>query len=610
LVAICHSLVRGPEMCGIAGRVTNGGPAGPVAAMVAALHHRGPDSGGAHISGRCALGMRRLKVVDLRPEADQPMTGDRGDIWLVYNGELYNHVELRAELRLLGHEFRSRSDTETIVHGYEEWGEGVVARLRGMFGMAIWDKDRERLLLARDRLGIKPLYLRDEPEQGLAFASEAQAFGPSPVDMSALVSLLRLGWVGAGRTAHVGIRELPPGHLLVYERGRTRLTEYWRPRWRDEPVDPGLVRDAVADSVRRHLEADVPVGIFLSAGVDSAVLAAHAVGRADVRGYTVAFDTGPDESADAQRTARRLGINQTTVRIAGGAVTAALDQVIHAMDQPSVDGVNSYFISHAVREAGVTVALSGLGGDELFSGYSTFHRVPQVLAAGRWAPQSALAAIADIAAASGRTRTSRYARALEGASLGGAPAAYGAVRGLLSWSALHRVWPMTRDLPLADSDLVDVRIGTGVQELEAANYLRYQLLRDTDVMSMTHSLEVRVPLLDDRVVEAALARRPATNGLSGKRLLAWTGGPAVERLARERKRTFTLPFDQWLRGELAGWRRSALESLADSSLGFSSTALQELDAAYENGKLQWRPLWALCILGRWLQNQNDLGVVS
>jgi len=606
LVAIYRLLVRGLEMCGIAGRVTNGGPAGPVTAMVAALHHRGPDSGGIQVSGRCALGMRRLKVVDLRPEADQPMTGDRGDIWLVYNGELYNHVELRAELRFLGHDFRSHSDTETIVHGYEEWGEGVVGRLRGMFGMAIWDNNRERLLLARDRLGIKPLYLRDEPEQGLAFASEAKAFGPALVDTSALVSLLRLGWVGSGRTAHVGIRELPPGNFLVYEHGRTQLTEYWRPRWRDEPVDPELVRDAVADSVRRHLEADVPVGIFLSAGVDSSVIAAHAAGRADVRGYTVAFDDGPDESTDAQRIALRLGIKQTTVRIPSRAVPAALDQIIRAMDQPSVDGVNSYLISHAVREAGATVALSGLGGDELFSGYSTFRRVPQVLAVGRWAPQLALAATVDTAAASGRTRTSRYARALEGASLGGAPAAYAAVRGLLSWSALNRVWPLTRDLRLSDADLVDVRVGTEVRELEAANYLRYQLLRDTDVMSMTHSLEVRVPLLDDRVVEAALASRPAANGLSGKRLLAWTGGPAVERLAREPKRTFTLPFDRWLGGELAGWRRSALESLAEGGLGFSIRALQELNVAYDNGNLQWRPLWALCVLGKWLQNQNDL----
>ena len=585
-------------MCGIAGRVTSGKAAESVAEMVAALHHRGPDSGGVHASDSCELGMRRLKVVDLRPEADQPMTGERGDVWLVFNGELYNHVELRAELRGLGHEFRSYSDTETIVHGYEEWGDDVVRRLRGMFAIALWDTPRRRLLLARDRLGIKPLYLRDQLDGGLIFASEAQAFGPQAVDPTALVSLLRLGWVGAGRTAHLGTRELPPGHLLVHEGGSSRLTEYWRPRWRDEAVDPERVQEAVADSVRRHLEADVPVGIFLSAGVDSAVIAAHAAGRADVRGYTVAFDAGPDESADALRTARRLGIEQTVVRVSGADVTASVRDVVRAMDQPSVDGVNSYVISRAVREAGVTVALSGLGGDELFSGYSTFRRVPQVQALGGRLPHRLLTAVAAGAGAVPRTRTSRWTRALEGATHGGAPASYASVRGLLSWQALHRVWPAAADL--ADVDLVDQRLGAAVGELEAANYLRYQLLRDTDVMSMAHSLEVRIPLLDDRVVDAALALRPAANGLSGKRLLAWSGGPDVERLWAEPKRTFTLPLDRWLREELAVWRRGALDALAGSGLGFSGAALQELDRAYEAGRLQWRPLWALCVLGAWL----------
>lgn len=590
-------------MCGIAGRVGRGGGAA-VVDMVASLHHRGPDSGGVQRAGSCELGMRRLAVLDLRPEADQPMASNRGDVWLVYNGELYNHVELRRELRALGHNFRSHSDTETIVHGYEEWGDDVVRRMRGMFAFAIWDFARQRLLLARDRLGIKPLYLRDEPNSGLAFASEAQAFGADlEIDPASLVSLLRLGWVGHGRTAHRGVRELPPGHMLIHAEGVTEEREYWRPVWRDEPVEPDRVRSAVVDSVHRHLEADVPVGVFLSAGVDSAVIAAHAAGRGDVRGYTVAFDVGPDEAADAGRTAALLGIDQTIIRVGGSDVMLAVNSFVRALDQPSVDGVNSYVISRAVREAGVTVALSGLGGDELFSGYSTFRRVPQVRRVGDIVPSRLLAATSAVLDAVPHTRGSRLTRAIESAASANTPAAYAGVRGLLSWRALDRLWPEAREFVPDDAALIDVGFGEDVRSLEASNYLRYQLLRDTDVMSMAHSLEVRVPLLDDEVVDATLACRPAAGGLHGKALLAWAGGPHVELLATLPKRTFTLPIDRWLHTDMAVWRRHSLDALGGSPLGFSTQALQSLDTAFEQGQLQWRPMWALCVLGAWLDSQ-------
>ena len=590
-------------MCGIAGRIGSAGVR-TVDDMVASMQHRGPDAGGVLTSGSCRIGMRRLRIVDLRPEADQPMTGDRGEVWLVFNGELYNHVELRSELQGLGHAFCSRSDTETIVHGYEEWGDDVVRRLRGMFAIALWDAPRQRLLLARDRLGIKPLYLLREGAEGLAFASEATALGVTDIDPSALVSLLRLGWVGHGRTVHRGVSELPPGHLLVHESGRSEVKEYWRPIWRDEAVEPDRVRAALTDSVQRHLEADVPVGIFLSAGVDSAVIASLAAGRADVRGYTVAFDVGPDEAPDAGRTAELLGLPQTVVQVSGSAVTSSMDHVVRSMDQPTVDGVNSFVISRAVREAGVTVALSGLGGDELFAGYSTFRRVPQLTTLGERVPL--LPGLAGALHSSPRTRWSRWSRAVESAGIGGSPAAYAGVRGLLSWQALRDVWPASQDIPATDAELVDEHLGTSVSALELTNYLRYQLLRDTDVMSMAHSLEVRVPLLDDDVVDAALCLRPAANGLTGKALLAWSGGPHVEHLATQPKRTFTLPFERWLHADLADWRQRSLRQLADTDLGFSASALAELDTGFEAGRVQWRSLWSLCVLGAWLAlHPND-----
>jgi asparagine synthase (glutamine-hydrolysing) len=583
-------------MCGIAGSV------GPTlldaAAMTSSLTHRGPDSAGLRAFPGCALGMRRLRVVDLRPEADQPMRGETDDVWVVYNGELYNHVELRRELEDCGHTFRSLSDTEVIVHGYEQWGDDVVLRLRGMFAFAIWDDSRSRLLLARDRLGIKPLYLLDEAGT-LSFASEARALGPRPLRPEAVVSYLRLGWVGAGGTIGASVEELPPGHLLVREGASSRTERYWEPEWRDEALDPERLRAALEESVARHLVADVPVGVFLSSGVDSTVIAALAARHdPDLRTYTVAFNSGPNEVDAAARLAADLGVSHEIVDVRDAEMTAAIPLVVNAMDQPTVDGVNSWLISQAVRSAGLTVALSGLGGDELFQGYSTFRRVPQVAAVGARLPRVALSSAARLAGVSQRTRHGRMGRAVESSALGGVSSAYAGVRGLHSWATLARLWPAGSDLGVSDETILEGEPRVG--GLELANYLRYQLLRDTDVMSMAHSLEVRVPLLDDEVVAAALCLHPAESGLSGKAVLASAAGPVATAAALRPKLTFSPPFDRWLREDLRGWARGSLDALGRSELGFSRMELAALDRAFMEGHVQWRGLWSLCILGAWL----------
>ncbi len=592
-------------MCGIAGRV--GKAADPsVGSMVEALTHRGPDSRGLRAFPGCEIGMRRLRIVDLRPEGDQPMSGEDDQIWLVYNGELYNHVELRRELEQAGHTFRSLTDTEVIVHGYEEWSDDVVLRLRGMFAFGLWDGPQHRLVLARDRLGIKPLYLREEPNGGLAFASEAHALGPGKVDPRAIASYLRLGWVGNPSTVTVGVRELPPGHLLVHVDGRQEQKAYWRPIWRDEPVDRDRLTAALNDSVRRHLLADVPVGLFLSSGLDSTVLAALGARHvADLRTYTVAFDTEQNEVAPAAELARRLGIQHQVVPLSGGWIATCMPQVIMSMDQPTVDGVNSWAISRAVADAGLTVALSGLGGDELFAGYSTFRRVPQMVTMGTRAPRAALALANRMTGHSHRLELSRTARAGESILRGGAPAAYAGMRGLFSWRSIAALWPGGGNLlsVFRDEDLLATRPGQGdtVAALEVNNYLRHQLLRDTDVMSMAHSLEIRVPLLDDEVVAAALATRPTPDGLSGKALLAAAAGPVVTEAAHRRKLTFSLPFDQWLRHDLQPWAAASLRSLGASPLGFDPSAIARVESAFQSGRVHWRPIWGLAVLGAWLE---------
>ncbi len=571
--------------------------------MVTALAHRGPDAEGLRSFAGCAFGMRRLRVVDLRPEADQPMTGESGDIWLVYNGELYNHVELRRELITLGHTFRSRSDTEVIVHGYEQWGEGVVGRLRGMFAFAIWEERARRLLLARDRLGIKPLYLLDEPGGGLSFASEVRAFGRRELDPVAVATYLRMGWTGT-RAISAGVREMAPGTFLVVDDAGRRSTTYWQPTWRDDALDLDALGSALRNSVSRHLEADVPVGIFLSSGLDSAVIGSLAAATDhDVTAYTVGYDVGGDEIPEARARAQDLGLKHESVLVSGADVVAQAPSIVGNMDQPTVDGVNSWIISRAVRNAGMTVALSGLGGDELFSGYSTFRKAPRLAALSRLPIRQMARGASAVLSESSRLRDSRSHRALEGVAMGGLHNAYGAVRAIFPMSSVARLWPAGAHLlepAAADPDLLMSAGGDQtVGRLELANYLRYQLLRDTDAMSMAHSLEVRVPLLDDRVVEAALATGPANTGQVGKSALAVAAGLPAS-LATQPKMTFTLPFDRWLHTDLRSWAMESLDILGRSSLGFDHKAVTGCYDEFEAGRLGWRSLWALVSLGGWI----------
>lgn len=531
------------------------------------------------------------------------MSGESGDIWLVYNGELYNHGELRRELTTLGHTFRSRSDTEVIVHGYEQWGDGVVGRLRGMFAFAMWDERARRLLLARDRLGIKPLYLLEEPGGGLSFASEVRAFGGRELDPVALATWFPSS-PSEGRAVSAGVREMAPGTFLVIDDAGRRSTTYWQPIWRDHALDLDALGSALRDSVSRHLEADVPVGIFLSSGLDSSVIGSLAsAADHDVTAYTVGFDVGGDEIPEARARARDLGLKHQSVLVSGADVVAQAPSIVRNMDQPTVDGVNSWIISKAVRDAGMTVALSGLGGDELFRGYSTFRKAPQLAALSRLPVRQIAQGASAVLSESSRLRDSRSHRAIEGVAMGGLHNAYGAVRAIFPISSVARLWPAGAHLlepAEADPDLLMSAGGDQtVGRLELANYLRYQLLRDTDAMSMAHSLEVRVPLLDDRVVEAALAKRPAETGQVGKSALAVAAGLPAS-LATQPKMTFTLPFDRWLHSDLRSWAMESLDTLGRSSLGFDHNVVTGSYDEFAAGRLGWCSLWALVSLGGWI----------
>jgi asparagine synthase (glutamine-hydrolysing) len=580
-----------------------------VTASTETLSHRGPDAVGIKVLDGAVLGHTRLRILDLSEAADQPMSCRNGTLWCSYNGEVYNFHDLHRELSAAGHRFETSSDTEVVLRGFDEWGTRVFSRLRGMFAVAVWDNRTRTLVVARDGLGIKPMYYRPLADS-VAFASELRGLRRSGdrLDALSVSRYLRLGWVPGPRTIVEGIFELLPGNLLRWQAGRTTVESWTVP----EPNSPSgtsasEVAEAMAEAVAVHLVSDVPLGVFLSAGVDSALvatLAARAGGR--LRSFTVGFPGPKDETPAAAALARRLGLPHDTVPVSGQEVTGSIDRIVADLDQPSVDGVNSWVISKAVREAGITVALSGLGGDEIFGSYSTFWHVPRLArlgAAARHAPPKLREGLPFLAAALPGFAHSRQRRALEAVAKGGSNAAYAAVRGPLGEGDLE--W--LRGAPTEQVDLGIVE-SEDVGELEVSNYLPFQLLRDTDAMSMAHSLEIRVPLLDSTVVSLADALRRSHPAAPGgvKPLVAVAVDPQLKEVALRPKATFTLPFDRWLREELADWSAEAITAVSHQGLGLRTDRLETFRRGFLAGHVNWRAVWVLAVLGCWI-NEAGLG---
>lgn len=650
-------------MCGIAGLVMNPGRDLPnararLAAMGEAMAHRGPDDEGLYLSAdeRVGLVNRRLAVVDLSPQGHMPMGTADGTVWITHNGEIYNAGELRDELRRQGYRFRSASDTEVILCGYQAWGAEVVHRLRGMFAFAIYDERRappgtpgapsagqtRRLLLARDRLGIKPLYYALTPH-AFVFASELKALRASgtvgrAVNPAGLVGYLMLGSVPCPLTIYQEIQALEPGCTLSLDVGvpgtAPAVRRYWTmPADTEEPSgvrdSVGQVRALLEDAVRSHLVSDVPLGAFLSGGLDSSAVVGlmRAVTNGPIRTCSMVFEEEAySEAPYARAVAEQVGAEHFERVITAGEVATELDRVLWAMDQPTVDGINTYFVAKTAREAGLTVALSGLGGDELFGGYpNTFQGVPRLMWAiwlAQMAPAGVPLARAGLRWLPGPSSWGRVADALERPA---SPASlYLACRGLFApsearalvapglWDAASDALDPVRHIAeragpngvREPSEAIDARQGSHwfswVSRAELATYTHHQLLRDTDVMSMAHSLEVRVPLLDHRLVEAVLRLPDAVKRDGGppKPLLRRAVEdllPAAVRTRRD-KWGFVFPFDLWLRGPL---RRTCLEWQGGPADLLRPEAVRKIQRAYESGRLHWSRPWALAVLQGW-----------
>ena len=602
-------------MCGICGVVAprDGADRVVLERMSATLRHRGPDDHGVHVDREAGLAARRLSIIDLA-HGHQPVSTEDGAVTVVQNGEIYNHAALRAELEAAGHRFASdHSDTEVIAHLYEEHGLAFAERLRGMFAVAVWDARARRLVLARDRFGIKPLFWAQVAD-GLAFASELRALEAHPalsreLDPDALEALLAFNSVPAPLTMYRDARKLPPGHLLVWEDGRSAVSRFARPGPRPERPEIGEedVREVLRDSVRAHLVADVPVGVLLSGGIDSSALCALAAqeGPAGLRTFSVGFvERSFDELGLARQVARRWGTEHHEVVLRAADAADLLRRAAAAYDEPSGDSsaLPTFLVSELAARH-VKVVLSGEGGDELFGGYQTY--VADLLAARTGRAARALSPLAERLPSGNRRvpldyKLKRFTRAAHLPPLErhlGYKEIFGpeARRRLLACTGSDPVhvyrarWAETEGAPLLSR----------VQDADLGVYLVDDLLVKTDRMSMHHSLEARVPFLDAAVADVAFALPVAerVRGLRTKRMLRRAVAPWLpEDVASGPKRGFSIPAAAWLRGPLAPLAR---EVLGDAPVIDRTAALAVLDDHVAGREDLSRQLWGLLNLALW-----------
>lgn len=622
-------------MCGIAGVVSpdEARVRSALPRMVAAQSHRGPDGEGiefvASSSNHLGLGQRRLAIIDVTPAGRQPMihpdTGDQ----LVYNGELYNTEELRRELPDV--RWRGHCDTEVLLHGLARWGASFLDRLHGMYAIAFYDHDQGSLLLARDPVGIKPLYYAALPD-GFLFASEVRALlasglVPRDPDPAAMATMLAYGAIQEPRTYFASIRALPPGcHAIVDlcrppAANQPSIRRHWQ-----YPDAPSAVtwEDAVAtsrslleDSVRDHLVSDVPVGVFLSAGLDSTIVASLAARHApDLRTFTVGFAEHPElsESPLAAATARRIGARHTDVHITGPEAEAAAFHWIDSLDQPSIDGLNTFLISQAGRAQGIVVALSGLGGDELFGGYSNFTdavRMRRLVRRLRFLPPGVRSALGRLAAAGRPPAVAAKIADMLGSN-GSLLDLFLHCRRSMSNSQLAELGLFPDRLALDHRYLPEGALDGvtrsedspywSIAQWESRCYMGNTLLRDSDANGMAHSLEIRVPLLDRRLLDFAFSlpddvRLP--DGRANKPLLRAAFAPFLQDDIASRKKTgFTLPIGTWMLGPMRDLCEAGLTHLKGTGL-VRPEGVDRIWRSFVDGadRTRWSRAFSLCVLG-------------
>jgi asparagine synthase (glutamine-hydrolysing) len=641
-------------MCGIFGIIGRNArvPAEVLERATQSLAHRGPDDSGTVIlhdptreDVEIGLGNRRLAILDLSPQGHQPMNDPATGNWIVYNGEVYNFREVRARLEVAGLHFQSNSDTEVILKAYAHWGEQCLQEFRGIFAFAIWDSQRQSLFVARDPMGVKPLYFY-QADRYFIFSSEVRTLlgtglVPRAIDGAGLVNYLTFGSLYDPNTLVEGVKALPPGCYLTWEDGQVKQEQYWdlvgpnhlEPNLKDDcdyaRADAERrkeletqITEMLDESVRMQLVSDVPVGVFLSGGIDSSSLVGI-LSRNGLRPSTFSIVFREEDYSEAKYSravAQHFRTDHHEITVTQSDFFAAIDPAIHAMDLPTIDGINTYFVSARTRAAGVKVVLSGLGGDEVFAGYSSFRTVPRMERfAATWdrlpgALHNPLANVFEaLAPASDRNRK-LTALARNG---GGTVHPYFLSRMLFTPARQSELMPDTKtnsapfrraEKPLNESlsRAQSLDPVNRVSYLESRCYMLNTLLRDSDFMSMAHGLEVRVPLIDHRLARRVLALPGSwkLNSAMPKPLLVNAlGGRLPENIVHRQKRGFTLPFEHWLRDALRPVVEESLCKIEDGLLGtlISERAVDRVWQDFLHGRTSWSRPWSLYVLQRWCQ---------
>jgi len=638
-------------MCGIFGIIARNArvPREVLERATQSLAHRGPDDSGTVILQDSAgenievgLGNRRFAIIDLSPLGHQPMSDPATGNWIVYNGEVYNFREVRAELERAGLEFRSASDTEVILKAYAHWGEKCLAQFRGMFAFAIWDVRRHSLFVARDPMGLKPLYYYIS-DRYFMFSSEVRTLLGTGlvrrvVDPAGLINYLTFGSLYDPNTLVDGISSLPPGCYLTWGEGQLQQIQYWDLA---DPASEGCANacdngntratleiqlpEKLDESVRLQLVSDVPVGVFLSGGIDSSSLVGI-LSRNGVRPSTFSIVFREAEYSEAKYSraiAQKFRTDHHEITVSQADFFAAIAPAIHAMDMPTIDGINTYFVAQKTRAAGVKVALSGLGGDEMFGGYSSFSTVPrmeQFSNISRRIPEAIRSPLVSMLAAVAPSSDQNRKLAALGRNGGGIIHPYFVSRMLFTPGQLRELLPEMKpdsnafqraEEPLNESYGRAMRLDpvNRISYLEARCYMLNTLLRDSDFMSMAHGLEVRVPFIDHQLARALFAV-PGSRKVDARTpkplLVRALGGQLPDEIVHRPKRGFTLPFEHWLRDALRPVLEESFRKIGDGVVGslISGSAVRKVWQDFQQGRTSWSRPWSLYVLQCWCEQHS------
>lgn len=615
-------------MCGIAGILNKQSfpTRDQIRRMTDTLRHRGPDAEGFYLDGPLAFGHRRLSIIDLSEEANQPFVDASGRYAIVFNGEIYNYAEVKP--LIAGYPFRTHGDTEVILAGYIKWGAACLKYLRGMFTIAIWDKEERSLFIARDRLGVKPLYYFQDNEQ-FVFASEIRAIftmmnGEKKLNQTALAEYFRYQSIGFPFSPVEGIKQLEAGAWMRIKDGMTRTEIYWDPvsnrsdfSFTDKKQVEGKVRELMLQSVKRRLVSDVPVGAFLSGGIDSSAVVGLMVEAGDPspKTFTISFDEKEfDESRYADIVAKKFHTDHTRIHLKPEVMLEELTHALDAMDVPTGDGINTYVVSKAIHERGIRVALSGVGGDELFAGYPIFLNYIR-LQQKRWIWKTPVFFRNLAGGLLGKGEKKDRMRQMIGLSSPAIENSYPVFRQLLSPGAMHELTnlngagkqTLSRQLFSKRSALAELPYFSQVTAAEYLGYTQQTLLKDTDQMSMAHSLEIREPFFDQDLVEFVMSIPDHFKvPVYPKSLLVESLKPLLpDEIVFRKKQGFVFPWKEWMKNELRSFCETHIHQIAQRDF-VHGVQLKNTWKQFLQGdpNIRWQEMWLFVVLDYWMMKNG------